>query len=353
MPRETMTGRERWLAVLNRETPDRIPMDYWATAETTAALLRHLACATLDEAMTILHADPPLHVHPRYVGPPLAGGRDVYGIEHRDVVYPTGTYREAVTHPLAAFDSVDAIERDYSWPSPDWFDVGHVADEVARHPDRVILAGAYEPFLLYCQLRGIEQAFADLICEPDIVHYCLGKILALDYETTTRLYEAAGAGNVHISYVSEDMGSQTGLMFSPDQVREFLLPGMKTMIDLAHQAGAFVFHHSDGAIREILPTMIEAGIDALNPIQWRCTGMDREGLKRDFGDRVIFHGGVDNQQTLPFGTEVDVRREVLDNLRILGAGGGYILAPCHNIQPVTPPQNIVALYETGYENGWQ
>jgi len=155
-----------------------------------------------------------------------------------------------------------------------------------------------------------------------------------------------------ISYVAEDMGAQEGLMFSPAQIREFLLPRMKRMIDLAHQAGVFVFHHNDGAIRDIIPDMIEAGIDVLNPIQWRCKGMEREGLKRDFGDRLIFHGGVDNQYTLAFGSVEEVRQEVEDDLRILGEEGGYILAPCHNIQPVSPSENIVAMYETGYELGW-
>ena len=80
--------------------------------------------------------------------------------------------------------------------------------------------------------------------------------------------------------------------------------------------------------------------------------MEREGLKRDFGDKVIFHGGVDNQYTLPFASVEEVCQEVRDNIRILGEDGGYILAPCHNIQPVTPPENIVAMYETGYEEGW-
>jgi uroporphyrinogen decarboxylase len=127
---------------------------------------------------------------------------------------------------------------------------------------------------------------------------------------------------------------------------------MKRMIDLTHEAGAFVFHHADGASRKIIPDMIEAGIDVLNPIQWRCMGMEREALKRDFGDRLIFHGGVDNQYTLAFGSREEVRQEVMDNLRILGEGGGYMLAPCHNIQAVSPPENIVTLYETGYEHGW-
>jgi uroporphyrinogen decarboxylase len=125
------------------------------------------------------------------------------------------------------------------------------------------------------------------------------------------------------------------------------------MAELVHQAGAYVFHHSDGAVRPIIPDMIEeVGIDVLNPIQWRCRGMERAGLKRDFGDRLVFHGGVDNQQTLAFGGVEDVREEVRTNVEVLGMGGGYILAPCHNIQAVSPPENVVAMYETGYEIGW-
>jgi uroporphyrinogen decarboxylase len=124
-------------------------------------------------------------------------------------------------------------------------------------------------------------------------------------------------------------------------------------MDLVHSSGAYVFHHNDGNCRAIIPDMIEAGIEVLNPIQWRAQGMQREGLKADFGDRLVFHGGVDNQYTLPFGSLDEVRQEVADDLRILGAGGGYILAPCHNIQPVTPPENIVTMYETAYELGWR
>jgi len=191
----------------------------------------------------------------------------------------------------------------------------------------------------------------DLVLHPDIVHYCLDKLFELCYENTRRIYEAI-PGKVMITYVAEDLGSQEDLLCSPDHIREFFLPRMKRMMDLAHSAGAYVFHHSDGAVRKIIPDMIEAGIDVLNPVQWRCKGMEREGLKRDFGDRVVFHGGVDNQYTLAFGSVEEVRREVIDDLRILGEGGGYILAPCHNIQAVGPPENVVAMYETGYEHGW-
>jgi uroporphyrinogen decarboxylase len=167
---------------------------------------------------------------------------------------------------------------------------------------------------------------------------------------TRRIYEEI-PGKVTLTYVAEDMGGQNDLMISPAHIREFLLPGMKRMIDLAHEAGACVFHHNDGNCRRIIPDMINAGIDILNPIQWWNTGLDRMELKREFGSKVIFHGAMDNQNTLPFGSREDVRREVGENLDVLGKGGGYILAPCHNIQPITPVANIIAMYEAGYELG--
>jgi uroporphyrinogen decarboxylase len=140
-------------------------------------------------------------------------------------------------------------------------------------------------------------------------------------------------------------------MYSLRHIREYFLPRMKKMMKLVHDGGAFVMTHSDGAVRKVIPDLIEIGMDVLNPTQWRCTGMDREGLKRDFGNKIIFHGAMDNQQTLPFGSAEEVRQEVLDNLRILGTGGGYILAPCHNLQGITPLENILAMYETGYRAG--
>jgi uroporphyrinogen decarboxylase len=351
MSRKTMTPRERWLAVLTRQTPDRVPMDYWSTAETDAKLMRHLGCNDLEETLARLHVDRPLTVGPRYAGPPLPADEDVFGIRYQEVDYGTGAYRECIYHPLAAYESVDQIEREYTWPSSDWFDYSHIPARVDGQEHRPIRGGGSEPFLTYKDLRGDVQAFTDMILKPEMVHYCLDKLFDLAYENTRRIYEQI-PGQVMITYVAEDMGSQTGLMFSPQQIHTFLLPRMKRIIDLAHEAGAFVFHHNDGAIRDILPAMIELGIDVLNPIQWRCKGMERAGLKRDFGAQVVFHGAMDNQQTLPFGSVEDVRREVLDNLRLLGAGGGYILAPCHNIQANTAVENILAMYETAYQHGW-
>ena len=347
-----MTPRERWLAVLHREAPDRVPMDYWATGEASDKLMRYLGCGDLLALYERLHLDVPVWVGPGYVGPALPPAEDTYGCRYEWADYGSGRYLECTHHPLAEFRTQGEIERSYDrWPDPDWYDYSVIPSQIRGKEMRPIQGGGSEPFLTYTNLRGREQALIDLVESPEIVHFCLGKLFDFCYENTRRIYEQI-PGRVTISYVSEDMGSQKSLLYSPQHVREFLIPGMKRMIDLAHQAGAFAFHHNDGAIRKIVPDMIDAGIDVLNPIQWRCAGMEREGLKRDFGDALIFHGGVDNQHTLAFGSTEEVRCEVLDNLRILGEGGGYILAPCHTLQAIGPVENVVAMYETGYQHGW-
>ena len=178
----------------------------------------------------------------------------------------------------------------------------------------------------------------------------LGRITQFCWDYANRFF-AAGRGKIHITQVTDDYGSQHDLMISVECYRKWFKPLQKKFTDLAHSAGALVMHHDDGAIRRIIPDFIELGVDILNPIQHVCPGMEMPGLKRDFGAKLCFHGGVDNQDVLPHGSVEDVRREVRDCMSQLGAGGGYILAPCHNIQPVTPTENIIAMYETAFAEG--
>ncbi|MGA1197359.1 MAG: uroporphyrinogen decarboxylase family protein [Candidatus Latescibacterota bacterium] len=345
-----MTPKERWLAVLNKQTPDRIPTDYWATPEAHKKLMAYLGCATDQELYTRLHIDRAIAVSPRYIGPTLGPNSDVFGCQHKTVQYGSGTYRECISHPLAKYPTVKSIETHYIWPHADWYDYSHLPEQIAPWEDYPIRGGGSEPFLIYKKLRGDVQAFIDLIENPDIVHYCLDKLFDLAYANTQRIYETL-PGKVDLSYVAEDMGGQESLLFSPQHIHTFLLPRMKRMIDLAHDAGVYVFFHSDGAIHDIIPDMIALGIDVLNPIQWRCHNMDRETLIKDFGQQLVLHGGVDNQHTLAFGTVEDVKAEVCDNITILNQHNQYILAPCHNIQAISPPENIVAMYETAHELG--
>ena len=348
----SMTPRERWLALLNNEKPDRIPTDYWATEEVTQRLLKDLNCADRDALYDQLHIDgvdsieAPLTVEHH----PDDDQADIWGIRRTTVDYGAGTYSEAANHPLVEAATVEQVH-EYKWPDPDNCDFeafGQQVKDLSRN--RIIRCGYYEPFLLYCYLRGMEQSMMDLLVEPQIAEAILGHIFDYHYKLAERMFDIAD-GKIDLTMVAEDLGSQSSLLMGLEQIHRFILPNQKKMADLARSHGIHIFYHTDGAAREIIPDLIDVtGIEILNPIQWRCPGMEREGLVRDFGDKVIFHGAVDNQQTLAFGTAQDVRDEVMDNIRIF-APARWICAPCHNIQPVSPTENIVAMYQTIWENG--
>ena len=351
MPQESMSPKERWLAVLTRKKPDRLPMDYWATPETTSLLMKHLSCSSEEDMLKKIHVDRIVRVNPKYVGPSLPPGTDIFGCCYEQMDYGTGIYDECIFHPLAKYDSLSDVKRLYHWPDPDWWDYSSIKVQIKGKEMYPVLGGHYEPFLIYKNLRGQERALLDLIENPELVHFCLDRLFNLGLKDIERIYEQI-PGKVMLTYVAEDMGAQEDLLISPILIREFLLPHMKRIIEFVHQNEAFAFHHNDGSIRRIIPDMIDIGIDILNPIQWRCKNMNRKELKKDFGNRVIFHGAMDNQYTLPFGSVSEVRSEVIENMEVLGKDGGYILAPCHNIQPITPTENILAMYETGYAFGW-
>jgi uroporphyrinogen decarboxylase len=347
-----MTPRERWLALFANERPDRIPTDYWATDEVTARLQRELRCASKEELYVKLNIDglvsieAPLTV-PHHPDDPRA---DIWGLRRSAIDYGGGVYDEFANHPLASVTTVEEILA-YRWPDPEDHDFDvfrRTLEATPRH--RMVRVGDYEPFLLYCAMRGMEQAMMDLLIEPEIAEAALEKIFSFHYRRNQRLFEI-GKGRIDVTYVAEDLGGQSALLFSIPQIRRFIIPNQKKMADLARSFGIHIFYHTDGAARDVIPDLIRVtGIEILNPIQWRCPGMEREGLVRDFGRDVIFHGAVDNQQTLPFGTPEDVRNEVRDNIRIF-AGARWICAPCHNLQPVTPTENILALYETIHAEG--
>ena len=142
MPKETMTPLERWQAVLQRQTPDRVPMDYWGTDEASKLIMKHLGCNTREEALKKLHVDFSIWVSPRYAGPPLPPQTDAFGIGYTEVNYRFGVYNEATLHPLAKYNSVEKIEQNYVWPSPDWWDYEVLHQQIKGFDDYIILCGA-------------------------------------------------------------------------------------------------------------------------------------------------------------------------------------------------------------------
>jgi len=347
-----MTPRERWLALLAGKKADRIPTDYQATNEVTARLLKDLDCPDEAALWRRLHVDKRRMLEPRWklAHHPQDPQADMWGVRFRKVDYGAGSYDEPIHHPLASADSTKDVHA-HPWPSPDDFDYTPVA-EALRHDDGFypIHAGCYEPFLLYGYMRGLELAYEDLALRPEIADAILGHIFDFFYEHHRRIFEA-GSGRIDLTWVAEDLGSQTGPLISLATYRRFLLPNQIKMAELARRYGVHVMYHTDGAARPFLPDLIDrVGIEILNPIQWRCPGMDRRQLVADFGERIIFHGSIDNQQTLAFGSVEDVVREVRESVEIYRPAR-WICAPCHNIQPVTPTANIVAMYETIHELG--
>jgi len=367
-----MTPRRRWLALLDGKSTDRIPCDYQATKEVTSRLLRDLDCQNEEALWRRLDIDARRIVEPQPIAPDDTNSRhtlgvDIWGIGYRAVEYGTrdgnegsddttlgqGAYEEPIAHPLARAENVADVHA-HAWPNPEDFDYDTIRFQLdADNGTRPIHAGCYEPFLLYGHLRGLQRSFEDLALRPQIADAILGHIFDFYYEHHRRIFDAArdtaGKCRIDLTWIAEDLGSQTGPLMSLAMYRRFLLPNQIEMADLARSFGVHVMYHTDGAARLFLPDLVDrVGIEILNPIQWRCPGMDRRRLVADFGDRVIFHGSIDNQQTLAFGSVDDVAREVRESVDIYRSAR-WICGPCHNIQPVSPTKNIVAMYETLHE----
>jgi len=345
-----MNPRERWLAVLSGGKPDRAPCDYWGTPEITQRLMRDLGCGAERALWQRLGVDKciylgPVHPQARERGWHLQSLFSIWHVETQAMPYGDGIgdYQEDAFHPLADAESVGDIEA-FDWPRADDFDVDALRRACEEWEGYPILGATSEPFYLYCRLRGMETALEDLIARPEIAEAMLTRIFEFDAALIERVLVEAGE-SIDLIYLAEDLGTQDSLLMSPALFRRFLKPRMAGLARLVHAHGKRVFHHDDGAIRALIPDLLEVGIDILNPVQWRCRGMDRADLAAGFGDRVVFHGGIDNQQTLPFGSPQDVRDEVKESIELLGGRRGYIVAPCHNLQNNTPTENVVALYE--------
>ncbi|HEX9019020.1 MAG TPA: uroporphyrinogen decarboxylase family protein [Anaerolineaceae bacterium] len=343
-----MTPRERILAAMRHQPVDRLPTDIWATPEIWARLEAHFHTTDRIAILEALGIDGLVGISPEYIGPALRQEDgihyDEWGMGYRNQEYGSGGYDEQVVYPLAGAETIDDLDA-FPWPSADWYDYSCLAQKAAAHPERAIEIGYTAPFYFHNKLRGLEQSLMDPLERPEFTHCLLQHISDSFTDYHRRCFEAT-RGLAHVTQVTDDFGAQHGLMISPRTFESFYRGPMQRAIDLAHEFDLIVFHHDDGDNRKLLPRLVEMGIQVLNPIQWRCGDWDLAALKAQLGDRLCFHGGVDNQQTLPFGTVEDVRAEVRRLKQALFSDGtGYILAPCHNLQPVTPIENILAMYD--------
>ena len=355
-----MTPKNRVLAILHRQPVDRLPVDLWHTPEIAAGLCQHFGVADDFSMWRALGLDKIVWDFIDYrtdrgeragaqsgAGAESSGSRTMWGVPLKTIQAGNAQYAEFVDSPLAGYDTPDSIENYPLWPKVDHFDYdAAVALAQRASPEYAVIGPWVSFFEIYCQLRGLEQAMMDLSETPELVDAVLDRIEGIQTEMMERFFSRA-AQYLDLVFISDDIAGQQSLLMSPRMWERHLQPRLKRWCDMIHGHGLKVFYHTDGAARPLLGPILDCGVDVLNPIQHACPGMDMAELKQKFGHRVIFHGGVDNQSILPFGTVEQVRTEVRDCLRTLGAGReGFICGSCHNVQPGTPIENILAMVET-------
>ena len=352
-----MTPRERVLAILNRQPVDRIPVDLWHTPEVVAMLQAHFGVADEFAMWKALGLDKIVWDFMDYrtddgdragaqsgAGAESGGARTMWGVPLRGIQSGEAHYMEFGDAPLSGFDTPESLEDYPFWPRVERFDYDG-ATRLARRAsaDYAVIGPWVSFFEIYCQMRGLEQAMIDLIEGPEYVDAVLDRIESIQTEMMKRFF-AQAARHLDLVFISDDIAGQSGLLISPAAWGQHLQPRLKRWCSLIHEHGLRVFYHTDGAARPLLGPILDCGVDVLNPIQHACPGMDCAELKRAFGDRVIFHGGVDNQFVLPRGTPDDVRRETRRCIETLGPGNeGFICCSCHNVQAGTPIENILAM----------
>ena len=308
-----MNCRDRVLAVLDHRPVDRLPVDLWHTPEIAEALRRHTGAEDDFAMWQALGLDKIVWVFMAYrteagesagsqVGAQMSENRTMWGVPLRDVQAGEAHYQEFGEPPMAGYESPSAVDAYPYWPDPDRFDYD-AAEALARRASRefAVIGPWVSFFEIYCQLRGIEQALMDLAVNPDLVEYVLDRIEAVQTEMMHRFFKRA-AGLLDLAFVSDDIGGQNGLLLSPKMWRRHLQPRLTRWCELIHAYGIRVFYHTDGGVGPLVEPLIDCGIDVLNPIQHACPGMDMADLKERYGSRVVFHGGVDNQRVLSFGT---------------------------------------------------
>ncbi|MBS0663717.1 MAG: hypothetical protein JSR48_10675 [Verrucomicrobia bacterium] len=345
-----MTPLERIHAVLERRDIDRTPVDIWLTPEMLQALQSHTGIQ--DELALYRHLglDKIVWVFPGYrterFDPNQSDGRDPWGVPTLRVKSGAATYQEYGEGPLAAMESPAQLDDYPFWPDPEKFNYEAAASLAgrARSFDFATIGPWLSNFEIYCHLRGMENALADLICEHEFLTAALDRIESIQTAMLNRFLACAGK-QIDLVFISDDLGTQESQLMSLRAFEEHLKPRIHRWCTLIHSHGKKVLFHTDGASRPFLPHLADCGVDLLNPIQHVCPGMEAGPLRHDFGDQFIFHGGIDNQHVLPHGSPDEVRAEVRRCIETLGQSGGYIVCSCHNVQAGTPVGNVLSMID--------
>ena len=386
MSRETMSSRQRVLAALNHQVPDRVPIDLGGN-QTGIHKFAYQAVARLlgiDDSVVIMDAVQQLarpseallerfHVDTRYIAAGAAadfqGGivqRQRDGRLWHDLTDEFGVtwsmpddqpfYMDISHHPLANA-TIDDI-RAYPFPKGD--DPGRFAGlrqralEIRQQTPYAVVSGISGVVYEICwYLRGLETWFMDMLTQPEFCEALIDQTLKFWMDWFRVFLDEVG-DVVDVIMIGDDLAGQKGPLFRPEFYRRVVQAAAQAVgavHPLADPGEDLVSHLR--RLHEYIPDLLDNGIDILNPVQISAGGMDPAGLKARFGDRLTFWGGaIDAQHVLPRATAETVREEVRRNLELWKPGGGYVFNNVHNIQAGVPPENIVALYDAAYEFGF-
>lgn len=381
-----MNSRERLVAALSHQEPDRVPIDLGGTDVSSiclgayVALLDHLNWPTddiaivniveqlpsLDDALldTVFQADTrqvreggpsDWQLDLREEGDYLAFTNE-WGIKFH-MPKQGGHYFDLVDHPLKT-PSLEALDR-FPWPNPTdparWEGLRQRVRDLYENTTYALVVGCIfggGVFEFPQYLRGMEAFFSDLLVSPRFAEALVEKVTEILIAAYEAMLDQVGP-YVQVVTLCDDLSTQRGPFLSPALYRRFFKDRQRQLIEaIKRKTDAKIMMHICGAARPFIPDLIEIGVDILNPVQTSAVGMEAAALKRDFGKALAFWGGVcDPQHTLPFGSPEDVRTEVRRHIDVLAPGGGFVFAPVHNIQNGVPPANILALFETAHRYG--
>jgi uroporphyrinogen decarboxylase len=345
-----MNSKQRVMRAVCHKTTDRIPVTFDAEKEVYHALYRKLNVPTKEQLFNRLGVDTWMILPKNFIYPESEIGKEIktsiwgYKTQYQKVC--GGGYDELCHSPLSGKDEIDDIKK-HKWPGENAQGYDHFPDEALHHGDRAVLGvftwGAY---FLAAHIRGIQDLMLDFVIRPEYVHHLFGTIADISSGYLETMLSRYGTG-IDIVYMADDYCFQQAPFFSPAAFKMFVVPYLSRYVDLVHQYSKKFLLHVCGAVRPLLPMIVDCGVDMLEPIQTRATGMDPEGLKRDFGQDICFYGGMDLQHILRLGTKKDVEEEAKRLIDILGKDGGYIFGPGHTyIQVDAPLENIMTMYET-------
>lgn len=375
-----MKPRERVLKTLEHVEPDRVPMDLGGTRCTTLTLgayeklLEHLGLkleprllgnifqtVALDEEVArylqvdtrMIHDNPPKKSPDKWLSDDVF--KNEWGIVYKRSINEKWFYYDIIEHPLK-----NATLRDLSnfdWPDP--YDPGRtegLKEEARRLHEETdyCIIGNIEIQAIFAtswRLRGFEQFLIDTIANIDFAKELLARVTEIQKARYQAFLEAVG-DYIDLVFIGDDLATQQAPLVSPRTYREIIKPYQADYFEFVKKkSGKKLIYHCCGNVRPLIEDFIEIGVDVLNPVQVSAKDMDPVELKEQFGDRITFWGGIDTQHVLSRGTPDDVRQETKKRINQLGKGGGYVLAAVHNIQFEVPPENILALFETGLKEG--